>query len=135
MALWARQERGDQVGAAATRYVRNAVASNLHNAGSNQSDASFGFTAGIAEALIQSHADEISLLPALPAVGGMDRSRGCGLRGGFEVDMEWKDDKLRCGADSQPKCEGVQGALRREDGPSLSSFTHIHLNRLEPAAP
>jgi hypothetical protein len=34
------------------------VVPNPHNSGVNQPDASFGLTAGVAEALLQSHADE-----------------------------------------------------------------------------
>ena len=66
LAMWARLERGDKVAACMRAIVRNSLASNLHNAGSNQSDCNFGYTAGVAEALLQSHAGEISLLPALP---------------------------------------------------------------------
>ena len=66
LAMWARLERGDKVAACMRAIVRNSLASDLHNAGSNQSDCNFGYTAGVAEALLQSHAGEISLLPALP---------------------------------------------------------------------
>ena len=95
LCMWARLERGDQVASCLQTLVRNSLAPNLHNSGSNQSDASFGLTAGVAEALIQSHAGEISLLPALPPHWRDGSVNGLRARGGFEVRMAWKDGKLR----------------------------------------
>jgi alpha-L-fucosidase 2 len=95
MAVWARLERGDKVSFCLRNLMRNSLALNLHNSGANQSDASFGLTAAIAEALIQSHADEISLLPALPE-GWTDGSiSGLRARGGFEISLQWKNRKLQ----------------------------------------
>jgi alpha-L-fucosidase 2 len=92
--MWARLERGDKVAACLQTLVRNSLAPNLHNSGANQSDASFGLTAGVAEALLQSHADEINLLPALPPGWSAGSVRGLRARGGFEVGMNWQDGKL-----------------------------------------
>ncbi len=95
ISVWARLERGDKVGAAMQAIVRNSLAPSLRNTGSNQVDCNFGYTAGVAEALVQSHAGEISLLPALPA-GWTDGSvRGLRARGGFEVSIQWTSGKLR----------------------------------------
>jgi alpha-L-fucosidase 2 len=93
--MWARLERGDKAGQFITAFVSKAAANNLHNRGANQSDATFGYTAGVAEALLQSHAGEISLLPALPAGWSDGSVKGLRARGGFEVSMQWAGGKLQ----------------------------------------
>jgi len=129
IAMWARLERGDQVAKCIEAYMGRGPAPNLHNAGANQSDASFGFTAAVAEALVQSHAGEISLLPALPA--GWDDGSVSGLRarGEYDVSLQWKGGKLQT-AD----LHGIKGgAIKVRHGQKTATITlkpgqTVHLN-------
>jgi alpha-L-fucosidase 2 len=104
VAMWARLEHGEKAGALVQRFLSRNPADNLHNRGNNQSDASFGLTAAIAETLLQSHAGEISLLPALMPQWPNGSVTGLRARGGFEVDMAWRDGKL------------TEGVIRSRDG-------------------
>ena len=82
-----------------------------------QIDGNFGYTAGVAEMLLQSHDDEIHILPALPFDWKKGEIHGLRARGGILVDISWDEQNVKVGLQSKVtqeiKVRIANGKLKR----------------------
>jgi alpha-L-fucosidase 2 len=122
IAFWARLADSEQAHENLLALLRNSTLTNLFdNHPPFQIDGNFGATAAMAEMLVQSHAGEIELLPALPRAWPQGQATGFKVRGGLELGLAWSGGKP-ISATLKPTVGGIF-SLRYPAGSRIVSVT------------
>ncbi|HWK76557.1 glycosyl hydrolase family 95 catalytic domain-containing protein [Microbacterium sp.] len=128
--MWARLHDGERVYEQLRMLLRSAHGSDTaaHRGGVYrnlfsahppfQIDGNLGFTAAVAEALVQSHEGVIDVLPALPSAWPEGSVRGIRARGGVEVDVVWAAGRM-----SRIALRSARAREVRLRGPGLAERT------------
>ncbi|MBQ8358324.1 MAG: hypothetical protein IJX37_00215, partial [Oscillospiraceae bacterium] len=114
--VWARLGDAENSYLLAQEHIVEYIRDNLWNTPTPfQIDGNFGYTAGVAEMLLQSHEGYIKVLPALPEQWNTGSYKGLTARGGFEVDVAWEN------------CNATEVTITSNAGEKLS-FNHFRVS-------
>ena len=111
--FWARLLDGEKAGENIELLLKRSTLPNLFdNHPPFQIDGNFGLAAGIAEMLVQSHEGFLRLFPALPTSWPDGEIIGLKARGGYMLDLSWKNGK----GEKAIITASTDGVLRLSDG-------------------